>query len=486
MSHLPVEPMELFTASFTVFFLIIGLSYWLVAPRLRQPILVIGCIVFYMTWDPRLLALLLIATAINHLIVLRLLPDPPSATPNRLKNRKLLLRAGIVVQCGLLFSFKYFGFFLDNLRALAGLWGTDIAPLTLHIAVPLGLSYFCLKAIAILADTYQNRLLTPPSLSEHIIYLLFFPSITAGPIDRPRPFIAQLAPETRPNVRESLRRGGDLIFIGCLKKFIIANHLAGITDQAFSGLFSNSGTAVLAAVTYAFYLYADFSGYTDIARGIAACLGIKLMENFRRPYGARSPSEFWQRWHISLSSWLRDYVFLPLGGAFRSRARAYANLLVTMAVAGIWHGASWMFVLWGLYIGSLLVMHRVLQPYLKRLKKVVRLRGHARRIVETGLTFFLISAGWLLFRGASVEQVASAFTAGAGDLAITWRPFLFPAAPLIALCVLIDMVTGQGDEPSLLTNGSIPWWIKPVVFSIGVYGIFILGTRMTSFVYAQF
>ncbi len=339
-------------------------------------------------------------------------------------------------------------FFVGSAEALLRRAGVATDPLVLEIVVPLGLSYYSLKAIALLVDTYRGHVRPDPSLAEHALYLLFFPSLTAGPIDRPQPFLAQLPPAARPTWRDALPRGADLLFAGLLKKVVIANGLAPAVERAFAGDFATTGAAALAALTYAFYIYADFSGYTDIARGVAACLGFDLALNFRRPYAARSTSEFWQRWHISLSTWLRDYVFLPLGGAFRSRGRAYANLLLTMLVAGLWHGASWMFVLWGLYIGVLLVGHRALQPTLKRLRRRLHLRGRLRHVVETGLTFTLISAGWILFRGTSLGQVASALRGGPAS-AEAWRGFFVGVAPFGVAVLSLDLLAGVG-EPVLL------------------------------------
>jgi alginate O-acetyltransferase complex protein AlgI len=468
--------MGLLSLGFVLFFTIVCLLYWRVPARWQVPVLLAASLVFYAAWNAGLLAMLLGATVVNHLIARRLEPGS--------RARLSFLRLGIIFQCGLLFAFKYFAFFVGSAQALLARGGVVADPLVLEILAPLGLSYYCLKAIAYLVDTYRGQVQGRPGLPAHALYLLFFPSLTAGPIDRPQPFLAQLAPAARPGWRQALPRGADLLFAGVLKKSVIANGLLPAVDRAFAGDFASSGAAALAAVTYATYIYADFSGYTDIARGLAASLGFDLMVNFRRPYAARSTSEFWQRWHISLSTWLRDYVFLPLGGAFRSRGRAYANLLLTMLLAGLWHGPSWLFVLWGLYIGALLVGHRMLQPALRRWRGRLRLRGRLRRVVETGLTFALISAGWLLFRGTGLGQVASALRGGlaAGE---SWRAFLTGVAPFALLLVIFDLMSGAG-EPVLLRGARLPWWGKPILLAAGLYAVLILGSDTQSFVYAQF
>lgn len=474
--------MNLLSAGFILFMIAAGTAYWAAPRRARSWVLLIASSVFYAIWDARLLALLLAAAMLNHAIV-HSIAGPAAASAAR---RKTILRAGIVFQCTLLFAFKYFGFFVDSGRAVLQAAGLATAPLTLEIAVPLGLSYFCLKAISIQAEAYLGRLATVPTPLQHAVYLLFFPSLTAGPIDRPQPFLAQMEPAARPPLLPSLQRGGDLLFAGIIKKLVVANHLAVAVDRAFAGDFTSTGAAALAAVTYAVFIYADFSGYTDIARGFAACLGFDLAINFRTPYASHSPSEFWQRWHMSLSSWLRDYVFLPLGGAFRSRGRAYLNLVITMLVAGLWHGASWMFVLWGLYFGLLLVGHRSLQPPLKRLRRRLHLRGRLRRSVEVALTFVLVSAGWLIFRADSPGQLASVLNrdlfAGAAD----WRAFAATVLPFAALLLLVDGLAGAGQDPRLLRGSRLPWWSKPVLVALTVYAVFILGVRTQSFVYAQF
>ncbi len=475
--------MNLLSAGFILFMAVVAAAYWLAPSRVRSWVLLAASVLFYAIWDVRLLALLLAAAMVNHAVVRSI--TQPAATPPAAR-RRAVLRAGIAFQCILLFVFKYFGFFIDSGRAVLQAVGLTTAPLTLEIAVPLGLSYFCLKAISIQAEAYLGRLPVAPTPLHHAIYLLFFPSLTAGPIDRPQPFLAQLDPTARPPLLASLRRGGDLLFAGVIKKLVIANHLAVAVDRAFAGDFTSTGAAALAAVTYAFFIYADFSGYTDIARGFAACLGFDLAINFRTPYAAHSPSEFWQRWHMSLSSWLRDYVFLPLGGAFRSRGRAYLNLVITMLVAGLWHGASWMFVLWGLYFGLLLVGHRVLQPSLKRLRRRLRLRGRLRHATEIALTFSLVCVGWLIFRADGPGQLTSALKGGITDGAGEWRSFLTTVAPLAVLMMLIDVLAGKEENPRLLGSARLPWWSKPILIALAAYAVFILGVQTQSFIYAQF
>ncbi len=432
--------MNLLSFGFVPFMAVACAAYWASPARFRAHVLLVASLAFYAFWDALLLALLVASALANHAVVRELARPAGVLTASR---RRAILRLGIGLQCALLFAFKYFAFFAGSARSLLEAAGLPATPLALDIAVPLGLSYFCLKAVAIQAETYLGRLPAAPTAIHHVVYLLFFPSLTAGPIDRPQPFLAQLDPAVRPSLRDSLRRGGDLLFVGAVKKLVIANHLAPAVDRAFAGDFAGAGSAALAAATYAFYIYADFSGYTDLARGCAACLGFDLAVNFRTPYGAHSPSEFWQRWHMSLSSWLRDYVFLPLGGAFRSRGRAYLNLVFTMLMAGLWHGASWMYILWGLYFGLLMVGHRALQPSLKRLRRRLHLRGRVRRATEVALSFSLVGFGWLIFRGDGPHQLVSAFANGPSVGAGDWRPFLTTVVPLALLMVLTDALGGR-------------------------------------------
>ena len=468
--------MGLLTIEFWLFFCAVCTLHWCLPAHWRNGFLLAASVGFYAAWDAKLLCLLLAFTAVNHLIARLLSPRPG--------RRLRLLRIGIALQCILLGAFKYLDFFIDSAQSLLARLGLTAEPLVLGLVVPIGLSYFCLRAIALLVDTYRGQSCGNLTLAEHTLYLLFFPSVTAGPIDRPRPFVEQLRARSRPGWRESLPRGADLLLSGLLKKAVIANGLAPAVDLAFAGDFASTGAAALAALTYAVYIYADFSGYTDIARGVAAGLGFELALNFRRPYGARSPSEFWQRWHMSLSTWLRDYVFLPLGGAFRSRTRAYANLLITMLLAGLWHGASWMFVFWGFYIGVLLVGHRTLQPSFKRLRRRLRLKGHFRQVAEAGLTFSLISAGWLLFRGTDLGQLASALRGGVASTA-AGQTFAAQVIPYAVVLLTLDLLAGEG-EPLLLRGDRLPWWGKPILAAAFIYAVLVLGSDTQSFVYAQF
>ena len=486
MSILTSGQFSIFSWVFVVAFIALFVVYWLAPRKLRHPLLLLGSLAFYGAWDLRLLGLMVAAALANHFFLTRVAPGPGAQDEVRRRVRKNWLRLGLTLQVGLLFVFKYFGFFMENLAAVIP---GDPEGNMVHgwqLLAPLGLSYFCLKAISILVDGYRGQLGRLPSAGRHLTYLLFFASITAGPIDRAKNFLGQLDHLGQKPFLPTVGHGLDLLVVGCLKKLVIANNLAPAVERAFASDFPDLPSAMLAATTYAFYLYADFSGYSDLARGLAACLGIDLMVNFRSPYWARSTSEFWQRWHISLSTWLRDYLFLPLGGAFRSRERAYANLLITMFIAGLWHGASWLFVLWGVYIGVLLVLHRMLQRNLKKLRRKIRLRYLTRRVVERVLTFTLVSYGWLFFNGKSLSQALSGFTGRSDAAGMEWRPILEVMIPLGLLCLVLDRFADEKGEPVFLGQPRLPWWGKTILATGAVYAIFFLGAEMRSFVYAQF
>jgi D-alanyl-lipoteichoic acid acyltransferase DltB (MBOAT superfamily) len=311
--------------------------------------------------------------------------------------RRWFLMAGVAASIALLATFKYAGFVIENVnQALAG-FGADPLRMTMRLVLPAGLSFYTFQSVGYLIDVYRGRVRAVHNLLDYALYVSFFPQLVAGPIER----AAHMLPQYR-NARifeaGRWRTGLGLMLWGFFKKVVIADNVAVVANKVFA--LTNPSFPLIWAGVFAFavQIYADFSGYTDIARGTARLLGIDLIKNFNHPYLASSPADFWRRWHISLSTWMRDFVYIPLGGSRCSAARASFNLMATFAISGLWHGASWNFVLWGIYWGLLILAQRFL-----------RWLGVAQRIpwtIKVAITFSMTCFGWLLFRERNLHQLA--------------------------------------------------------------------------------
>lgn len=316
-------------------------------------------------------------------------------------NRRAPLILSVVINLAILGFFKYFNFFIENLEQLMNGLGLNLPSLHLNILLPIGISFYTFMTMSYTIDVYRGRLVPTRKLHEYALYVAFFPKLLAGPIERAVNFLPQIA-EKR-NIRtDNVVRALHLILYGFFKKVVIADGVAKTVSSVFGATYHLSWLdAIVGTLLFALQIYCDFSGYSDIAIGIANLLGFELMQNFNFPYFSRNPSEFWGRWHISLSSWFRDYVFFPLGGPYGSAFRWIRNVLITFFVTGLWHGASWNYVLWGLYHGVLLCLHRIKES-LRRTKR--RARHSVRRALAIIGFFLLTSVGWILFRAHSIGQ----------------------------------------------------------------------------------
>ncbi|QJW95359.1 MBOAT family O-acyltransferase [Frigoriglobus tundricola] len=387
------------TPGFLAFFAIVLAVYWFIPRRWQMArvwVLVVASFHFYAAWSYEL-AFLVTGTTVADYLFGRVM-----GLSKRPGFRRLIVVASIVMNLGILCYFKYRGFFLnelyDGLRALGAQPGFEkLNPLA--VFVPFGISFYTFEAISYAVDVYRRKIEPETSLPRFLLFILFFPHLVAGPIVRAGDFLTQARRPKRWNwVR--VQAGVQLFLIGAFKKMAIADRMALFCDPVFKDPEHYSTSAVwLAVLAYAVRIYCDFSGYSDMAVGAAHLLGYKLVNNFNMPYLATNVSDFWRRWHVSLSTWLRDYVFIPLGGSRGSRWLNYRNLLVTMTVGGLWHGAAWGYILWGLAHGLMLVAHRQFRDYCEGKPRLTAFLetafGTGLRIV---LTFVCVSLCWVLFQ----------------------------------------------------------------------------------------
>ncbi|MCK6530639.1 MBOAT family protein [Myxococcota bacterium] len=452
--------------------------YWAIPSRRVQNAFVLAAsYLFYGWWDGRFLALLAFSTAVDyHLARLIEAADDP-------RRARVLVTASVVVNLGVLGAFKYFDFFATSAADLLRGLGLQANPWTLRLVLPVGISFYTFQSMAYTIDVYRGRLRASRSLVAFAAYVAFFPQLVAGPIERAQALLPQFA-LPRVLTRQAWRTGLTLVVYGLVKKVAIADNMAVLADHTF-GLPDHRLTGplvLLGTAAFALQIYADFSGYSDVARGIARLFGFELMANFKRPYVSATPSEFWRRWHVSLSSWLRDYLYVPLGGNRGGGPRTYRNLMLTMLLGGLWHGAAWNFVLWGLFHGGLLCLYRAagVDEGLERLG-----RG-ARLAVATPVFFALTLYGWLLFRAESLSQVA----AMTGALASSWAEWgIVPAGLLVVLYYALPVIAHHGlararDDEKWAPAGTAAWTLTLV--AVSAYGILHGRASAQAFIYFQF
>jgi len=468
------------TATFAIFFLIVLPLSWLTMPwpHRWRPFIVIASYVFYSWWDWRFVFLLAGCTVWNQVLAVRIW-----RTPDR-SRRKALLFLALAGDLGVLGYFKYYDFFVSSTDNMATVVGLDLPFSLKTIVLPVGISFFTFMAISYVVDAYRGDF-QPTTLEKFAVYLSFFPHLVAGPIVRPGELIPQLETPRDPR-RVDTSRAFYLIATGLFKKVVIANYLASsIVDQVFAAPGQHSSLEILIAVyAYAVQIYADFSGYTDIAIGIALLLGFSFPQNFDSPYAAVSVQDFWRRWHMTLSRWLRDYVYIPLGGNRRGSVATYRNLMLTMLIGGLWHGAAWTFVVWGGLHGAALAGERWWRE---------RRGAPARR--ATGwplwrariLTFHFVCLAWIFFRS---DSFASAWDMIEGLFTQWGRP-----SPLVTSGVLLALAVGIGSQylparvPRILMArfSRLPVLAQATVLALALMLTSVLGPEgVAPFIYFQF
>jgi alginate O-acetyltransferase complex protein AlgI len=366
--------------------------------RARNVFLLAASYAFYAAWDVRFLFLLLASTA-NDYVVARAL-----SRESRPARRKLYITLSLAGNLGLLGFFKYYDFFATSFSALCRSVGVDVDAHVLRVVLPVGISFYTFQSLSYTLDVYRGKLRAEKSLLNFATFVAFFPQLVAGPIERPERLLPQFR-HARPVTWPKLSTGTYLIAVGLFKKVVIADTVSKVADAAFALEHPSRVQVLLGVYAFAFQIYADFSAYSDIARGTARCLGFELSRNFDMPYFAATPSEFWRRWHISLSTWLRDYLYISLGGNRGGRIRTYLNLMLTMLLGGLWHGAAWTFVVWGGIHGAILCSYRLVEDraraFVERRAPVVRA---LLRVVAVVFFFQLVCLAWLFFRADSLAQ----------------------------------------------------------------------------------
>ncbi len=470
--------------TFIVFYVIVFAIYWWLDKDWQNRLIVLSGLVFYGWWDWRFAVLLLITTGIDFLVGLALERE------TGIGRRKAWLLLSLVTNLGVLAGFKYFNFFSDSFARFSALFGLHPTAVTLQVVLPVGISFYTFQALSYTIDVYRGELETVHDPVRYFSFILFFPHLVAGPIVRAKNLLGQFTrrrvfdPATAPDALRQMLWG---FFI----KVVVADNLGAVVSQAYDHAGTTSGWQLLyATVCFAFQIYCDFAGYTHIAIGSARLLGIELMRNFAYPYFSRSIPEFWGRWHISLSTWFRQYLYLALGGNRVSHHRWMLNVLIVFIISGFWHGANWTFIVWGLLHGMLYVLYSLVWPDSRRMAG--QTPGGAAVIpslwslLQIALTFVLTSLTWVFFRAPSLGDSLLILRKIVSEVATTPPSLTYKhAAVWIVILLAVEWIQRAHANPLHIERFSRPvrW---SVYYAFAVIIFMFAPLRYTPFIYFQF
>ena len=472
---------------FAIFFPIVAGIYFLLPQRLQTLHLLISSCIFYMAFIPAYILILALTIAVDYAAGIFL-------EKMKGRHRVWLLVASITVTCLILFMFKYFYFFVDNVIGLTGLFGYRLVRPSLNIILPIGLSFHTFQSLSYVIEVYRGRQKAEHDFITYATYVMFFPQLVAGPIERPQNLLHQFYERhdfDYARLTSGLRRMG----WGFFKKLVIADRLALYVNDVYAQPQNFNGLQLtIATVFFAYQIYCDFSGYTDIALGSAEVLGFKLIENFDRPYHSLSISEFWHRWHISLSTWFRDYVYIPLGGNRCSERRHFANLVVTFGASGLWHGANWTYVIWGVLNGVYLIVGKVTAERRDSVLASMGLGQKTRlaRVLMWASTFFLTCVGWVFFRAKTINDawyILMHFMTDWDFGQIATEQFLLRQLPIaiiaIAALEVFESLRGRFKLSDVVLR--LPLAPRWALYATAIYVVVLFGVfRQTQFIYFQF
>ncbi len=415
------------TISYAIFLPVVLGLYWVLRHRQQNVLLLIASYVFYGAWDYRFLALIWISTLIDYSVGLGL-----GRTDDDSRRKRMFL-ISVAANLGILGVFKYYGFFATSFTEFLGTFGLAPNVPLFEVLLPVGISFYTFQTMSYTFDIYRRRMEPTRSLLDFATFVAFFPQLVAGPIERAVHLLPQISRRRERPSLDVFRSGLFLILLGLFKKVAIADAVAPIANGAFgNSADAGSLTLVLGVLAFALQIYGDFSGYSDIARGSSRLFGIELMRNFEQPYLSRSITEFWRTWHISLSSWLHDYLYVPLGGNKSGRWITYRNLMLTMLLGGLWHGAAWTFVIWGAAHGLLLGLHRALGGYAPRGRPPM---PRLRDVPGILTTFVCVSLLWVFFRADSLSEALNYFSG-----LFVWRAGVVNADHVLLIAVSLAFI----------------------------------------------
>jgi alginate O-acetyltransferase complex protein AlgI len=487
---------------YALFLPFVLLVYFRLRHRQQNVFFLAASYVFYAQWDWRFLSLLILSTALDYAIG-RTIEAARRRQDASLAKRWLV--ASIVANLGILGVFKYYGFFVESLNVLLAQIGVVPARGLIEIVLPVGISFYTFQSLSYTIDIYREKLRAVDDPVDYALFVAFFPQLVAGPIERATHLLPQIQ-QPRTVHREDWERGVYLILLGLVRKVAIADTAGGLVDRIFEnpGGYTSMQLGV-GAVLYAIQIYSDFAGYSDIARGSARMMGFDLMRNFRHPYFATDPSDFWRRWHISLSTWIRDYLFIPLGGSRGGAARTCVNLIVSLTLSGLWHGAAWNFVAWGFAHGVILAVQRIYREWRgdagaplpsesserERERQEdqphqgwrLRHRMGALDLLRGLATFSVVALLFILFRGGDGDTIMLYMT-GLAEGNLNGEFALIPLTVLTTLVLAIDVPQALNDDEYVFLK--LGAFARPALAALAVLLIVFGGRASAPFIYFQF
>ena len=477
----------LFNSFEFMFFLpIVFLLYWMVfkTRKIQNFFLVVASYVFYGWWDWRFLFLIAITSICSYASGILL-----EYNEGKRKLQWIVSFSNITLNLLILGVFKYYNFFMDSFNALFQSAGYRLDWVTLDVILPVGISFYTFQALSYTIDVYQKKLPATHDIVEFFAYICFFPQLVAGPIERATHLLPQFQ-RNRTFDYDKAVDGCKQILWGFVKKIVIADRCAIIVDFYWNQYHDLPGlTLFILGVLFTFQIYCDFSGYSDIAIGCARLFGIQLTKNFDNPYFSRSIPEFWRRWHISLMTWFRDYIYIPLGGSRCSRWKVIRNVFIVWGISGLWHGANWTFVCWGLFHATLLAIYIIFGINSKYANNVAngRLLPSIMEFIQMSVTFLLVVIGWIIFRSDSMSQ-ATGFLQSIYANALFDHSALYGLKELIICCIFLAIEWWQRDKPFvLLMDGVKSQGAKwAICIGITVFSYFFMADNISNFIYFQF
>lgn len=464
---------------FLYFFFVTLLLHELLPRPAKRWLLLAASLTFYGAWNARYLLLLLVTTLIDFYAAKWI------AASGAERRRRLLLAVSLASNLGILGLFKYYNFFADSFDHFF----PGALPLH-HLLLPVGISFYTFQSMSYTIDVYRRELPPCRDFAEFLLFVSFFPQLVAGPIVRAVDFVPQLEAAARPRPAASIRRGIQLFALGFFRKVVVADSLAVFVDavHADPGAFGGADLWV-SAYAFAFQIYYDFAGYSDMAIGLALFFGFHFPENFHRPYMAKNIAEFWRRWHISLSTWLRDYLYIPLGGNRYGSVATYRNLLLTMALGGLWHGANWTFLAWGFFHGAALAVHRMFRQAAARLPPLAALTASRPfTVLSILLTFHCWTLSMVLFRaqsmGVATDMLRRMFTPGSG----VPGQATFGGAGIFTLCAALYVLQAINEKADLLEAvDRLPLLLRILLAAGILWGAILFAPQNAApFLYFQF
>lgn len=491
---------------FLIFFPIVVLLYFVFPKKVRYIWLLIASYYFYMCWNAKYALLMLFSTIVTWLsgLVLEKIKKADYDERRRERLKKSCVAVSFILNLSVLFFFKYVNFAVENLNWILEQVHVELNLPAVDIILPVGISFYTFQALSYTVDVYRDEIYAEKNILRYALFVSFFPQLVAGPIERSKNLLKQLAVPSRFDF-DRAKEGILLMIWGYFLKVVLSDRIAIFVDTVYNGFETyQGGYIIVATILFAVQIYCDFGGYSCIAMGAAKILGINLMENFNAPYLSRSVAEFWRRWHISLSTWFRDYLYIPLGGNRKGSVRKYINLMIVFLASGLWHGAQWTYVIWGGLNGIYQVIGSLLKPVRTSLIKVFHLNreslGH--KLLQTFTTFCFIDFSWIFFRAQSLSEalamIKSMFT--------VWNPWIFFDESLfecgldrknfyvmlfsILLLLIADICKYKGLKIRKIILEQ-DWWFRWMIYIVSVILILVVGVwgsgyDQAGFIYFQF